>query len=79
MAIVLAHHNNKLYLCIIHQANWLQQRGGAVKMPGSGKKHKTEKRHEKKRERATWTPSVSAKVNISDIPPGTLAYKGQRS
>lgn len=30
-------------------------------------------------ERATWTPSVSAKVNISDIPPGTLACRGQRS
>lgn len=31
------------------------------------------------RERATWTPSVSAKVNITDIPPGTLAYRDQRS
>lgn len=28
---------------------------------------------------ATWTPSVSPKVNISDIPPSTLACRGQRS
>ncbi len=37
-----------LYLCIIHQAVWLQQSGGALKMPGSGKKHKIEKSKEKK-------------------------------
>lgn len=28
---------------------------------------------------ATWTPSVSLKVNISDIPPSTLVCRGQRS
>lgn len=28
---------------------------------------------------ATWTPSVSLKVNISDIPPSTLVCRDQRS
>lgn len=69
-------------ICIIHQAGWLQQRevGLSRCLAQEKKKHKTEKKRGKKgRERATWTPSVSAKVNISDIPPGTLAYRDQRS
>lgn len=63
-----------------YSPGWLAaaERGRALKMPGSGKKKHTQE-EKKGRERATWTPSVSVKVNISDIPPGTLAYRGQRS
>lgn len=64
--------------CIIHQAV-CSRVVGALKMPGLEKRHKNEKKGMDKKERATWTLSVSAKVNITDIPPGTLAYRDQRS
>lgn len=68
-----------LHLCIIYwlaSAEWWgSQDAWLRKKTRLGRK----KSKEKERERATWTPSVSAKVNISDIPPGTLVYRGQRS
>lgn len=63
-----------------------RQRGVTVKTTQEKKKKKGKKKQDSptqgkktRRERATWTPSVSVKVNISDIPPGTLVYRGRRS
>lgn len=59
----------------------MQQSGGALKMPGLGTKTLNWRKGRKKKEkgeRATWTPSVSAKVNISHIPPRHTGPEGSK-